>query len=79
MFWMAQSTVEETFNAYTDASLSPRRGNSPSQTGNEKRSARFQSESKVPTLSTVNARPSKSSSDAESASKATNKKTGARN
>lgn len=64
MFWAAQSTMEETFNAYTDASLSPRRGPSPSQTENEKRSARFMSEPKVPTLGTVKEQTAKSNGQA---------------
>lgn len=55
MFWAAQSTIEETFNAYTDASLTPRRGSPPSQAENEneKRPARFMSEPKVPTLGSI--------------------------
>lgn len=55
MFWAAQSTIEETFNAYTDASLSPRRSSPPSQAENEKEksTARFMSDPKVATLGSV--------------------------
>lgn len=64
MFWAAQSTIEETFNAYTDASLTPRRDGSPAQTDSEKRTARFMSEPKVPTLGTLKEQTTKTSNQA---------------
>lgn len=69
MFWAAQSTIEETFNAYTDASLTPRRGSPPSQAENEKKSARFMSEPKVPTLGSVKQETAKTNTSTQASIK----------
>jgi hypothetical protein len=50
MFWAAQSTLEETFNAHKESSRTPQRNAFPSGSDPEKQSPRFMSDKKTHTL-----------------------------